>query len=386
MTLLAFLSSNHKNIAENLPFWRAFDNTHYFSIDHPTQKRYILYTGLICLPTILSGYLEIDWFIKFLLLKHTDGRRYMDSICPYLDQYVNVFLSLINCISILLRYIPVMNMLFAIICIRKHLSNLSTQLDATCKEDFDLLALKDINSKSYQHTNRSVNHFGVVRETEWRPDDGGRIAASSSTSRSGSRDYRNLTTQPNDYANERNTVDSRKTKLTITNLHELESHLTKLSLFIKQIDVDSSLVVFITIFYHSAVLFYTIFLFREFTLDFQQFLFIIYNFFGLMPLLSIFLMGTLMEREAKSVMTKLEYMYLQEETQCFMYRQMSGMKYPLWSIFKLLGSIEFTCDQLMHVNLSTLQDICILLGASAFVVIQYGEYWRQTIMNDQQMS
>lgn len=127
----------------------------------------------------------------------------------------------------------------------------------------------------------------------------------------------------------------------IDNLHELEDHLTRMNLFIKRVDIDSALIVYLTILYHFTVLLQTTFIYRElvFIHPLRHFVFIIYNAIGLLPPVAIFILGSLLEHEA--ALSKLETLYLQEETQCFMYRQLSVMKYPLSSIFKLLESIEF---------------------------------------------
>lgn len=372
---LAYLSTNYSYDQGQLTFWRAFDRADFFSIDPRTQKRYITYSGLICLPTILAcGVLEVDWYHDILCTKHPDAKDYVDSIHSCLRFIMLISLSLIDLASVLLRYRHVMTMLYSIICIRQHLVYLNTQVDLYCKANKNDV----IKSGVYQHARHNGHHFGdEIRTIGIGPADN-RVSKLSNqqlvcinpSSRSITNPQKTLNSSMNGNPGKR----IRGSKLILSNLHEFENHLTRLNLFIKQVDIDCSLVVFITVFYHFVVLFHTVFIYRQSTLDVvQPFVFIPYNFAGMLPALSLFTLGSLMEREAKSLMAKLEYLYLQEETHCFMYRQMSGMKYPLWSIFKLLGSIEFNCDQLMHISLSTLKDISILFGASAFVVIQYGK-------------
>lgn len=364
MILSALFAFSYEGHEDNPSFWKIFDETAYFSINRPSQKRYILYTGLICLPTILSSTTEINWVRKHLFIKYPDAKPYLDSISPYLDRSLEIVLIIFNCIHTLLRYKPFMIMLYSIMCIRKHLNHLNTQLNTYCKEDCNLMALEE-TIELYRYTGRG--------DIEYAGSDRRKITSFEERVRSESQGKRH---NPIDCSNSQDIDENMKMKsvLTIRNLHEFESHLTRLSLFIKQIDIDNSLAVCITIAYHFAVLFYTIILYREFTLSITHITYILYNFFGMLPPLTIFTLGTLMECEARIMMTKLEYLFLQEETHCFMYRQMSGMKFPLWSIFKLLESIEFNCDRLMQVNLRTLQNISIILGASVFVVIQYGEY------------
>lgn len=368
MVLLAYFSTNHKNRDEDLHFWKAFDNTDYFSVNQPTQRKYILYTGLICLPNVITaGAMIIDWNRGYLYMKHPNIKPYLQSVSPYLDPTLYITLTLLNCICTMLRFRPFMAMFYAIICIRRHLYHLNIQVANYCKKSHHPLMLEIANRDLYQHLKRGRNN-SVASDVQ-------SISLYRSTERSSSCfDSIILPESANENANDLNNEDRKaKPELTINNLHELDIHLNRINLFVKQIDIDSSLVVYITIFYHFTVLMYAFFLYREFTISLKHIVIILYNFFGLLPPLALLTCGTLMQREAKDLMTKLEYLYLQEETQCFMYRQMSGMKYPLWSIFKLLDSIEFNCDRLMSINLGTLREIFILLSASALVIIQYGK-------------
>lgn len=374
MILLAYFSSNHKYDGDNLPFWRAFDNTQYFSIDHRTQRRYILFTGLICLPTILTGALLINWNRYYLYSKHPGIKPYIDSVNPYLEPSLHIALMILSTVGTFLRLRPYMTMLYAIICVRKHLNNLNMQVAAYYKENRNLMALKGPKIEIYEHTGRSKNHFGIiVKDIELV------LTSRKAMSRDRRIDSINSIILSETASGQSSTImsanaDSKtKSYLTISNLHELNNHLIQINLFIKQIDIESSIVVYITIFYHFMVLMYAFFIYREFTISIRQILIIVYNLSGLLPPLTLFTCGTLMEHESRNLVTKLEFMYLQEETHCFMYRQLSGMKYPLWSIFKLCGSIEFNCDQLMHISLGTLQEIIILISTSALVIKQYGK-------------
>lgn len=381
MISMAFFSLNLKNRDENLPIWVSFDKSDFFCVDLRTQRRYILYTILICVPSIFSATWEVDWYRNYAFSKYPDAKIYLDSLSPSLDLIVSHGLGIIYSISAFLRYRPFITMIYSIMCVRKHLQYLNSQIDIYYAENKRNIKIDLGEGELYQSPVRNEGRADeIIDEIEFslhmrkvnRKSQQGICASSLNSARKSEQSCAATSAETSTGATGNNNT-SRGPRQEINNLHQFENHLTRLSLFIKHVDIDSSLVVVVTIFYHFGLIFNTLFLFREFTLGFSHFIVIFYNIFGMLPPLTLFTFGTLMERESRSLMSKLEYLYLQEETQCFMYRQLSGMKYPLWSIFKLLGSIEFNCDQLMHVGLSTVKDISILLGGSAFVVIQYGE-------------
>lgn len=382
---VAYLSITYRDRHNNLPFWADFDNADFFTVNEVVQRRYVLYASLICIPTFLSGgLLEIEWYLKNLFIKHRGLRAYLNSLCSSIDVILYVVLVIFNIVCVVVRYRKFMTVLYTIMCIRRHLMNIISQVDIYCSGNRRLERRGGLKIRLYpQRSRRShplENTFEIIEHnySEKRANSlsvlssNQRIAKTTHTRKSVIGQF-DVVNSPIEASDSDTKIEGPKLKVTISNLHEFEKHLTRLSLFIKQVDVDCSWTVFFTIYYHFTVLFHTVFLYNQFQLDIvQHLIFIPYNTFGLLPPLSILILGSLMEREARSLMAKLEYLYLQEDTQCFMYRQMSGMKYPLWSIFKLLDSIEFNCDHLMPINLSTLVDISIFLGASALVIIQYG--------------
>lgn len=271
-------------------------------------------------------------------------------------------------------------MLYSILCIRKHLNYLNSRVGAYCGAN-NLWIQDEKVSKVYLHNrkpmsdalnNKRIRLNRAAKSLDVNQGDR-TIALIDAIFPVESANHQRVPLDPkieHDSDSENTGTESR---LVISNLHDFDIHLSRLNLFIKEVDIDNSLVVFIAILYHCGMLLRTVFIYREFSIGPRHITYIVYNFIGLLPPLTLFTFSTLMEREARNLMTKLEYLYLQEETQCFMYRQMSGMKYPLLSIFDLLGSIQFNCDQLMHLSLGTMLDLMILLLGCTFVVIQYGK-------------
>lgn len=384
-TFVTMASTNVWNTGTNSFIWRTFDKSNMFAVEQNTQAKYIILSMVICIPDIYSCTWEVPWYRDIIFMKHPNAKTYLDSINPTLEPFIFSSMFWLHMMNSICKYRPIVVLLYSILCMYKHLICLNLQLGVQSNNhDIDALVSMPVKT-THKVTDRRSVFEDIMKNIDDKDSITNRFNSAARLSESsvcsadlavGSRfglgQYHLMSKQTKDRTS--TLVLEISVNETLRNLHELEVHLTRLNLFLKQVDIEVASAVYLTSLYHFGALFYFVFLFKEMSSDYSFLRLTLYSLGRVLPAASLFICGTLMERQVRRLLAQLEHIYLQEDTQCFMYRQLSGLKFPLWSIFKLLGSIEFDCDQLMHINLGTMRELLILLGACAFLVIQYGKY------------
>lgn len=170
----------------------------------------------------------------------------------------------------------------------------------------------------------------------------------------------------------------RKPVCVIRNLHQLEHHLTRLSLFVGDMDQCAAEVVCAMCFLVFIQFIYSVFFLVEVAKHFPGYLMVLFVFVCVLTQLTIplrlFLSGDRMEKEAKRLLANLELIYLQDSSQCLIYKQHgSHMMASLARTIELLKTIRFNCDSTMNIDLATLKRFLLYLMTTIFIVVQYGK-------------
>lgn len=363
MTLLTESFSATKN----LEGWNIFLKTSFFAVNYRLQTKYVLFTIVVCLPDIVSTVRDIDWLVYHTCAKYPKVAEFLENLRPFEAFMLRAYLLSIHLSNTVLRYMPFMAMIYATLCATKHLQILNTQFneylgDAIGNNLANLNLQRRINTSRVSLQPIDANH---VWTRELDEEQYSRLNLRSSAKKRTRR-----ITYPSITSNDMSQVES------LTSLRDFETHLTKLVTFIKELDIRTSLLIYTTCVYNIITIFYVAFFMKEIrkhstmtALNSLAF----YIVGRIIPAIALFGAGSLMKRQANILITKQEHLYLEEETQCLIYRQLNGFNCPLMRVFNLLHSVEFNCDNLMEINASTLIKMIIITIAAGFVVVQYGK-------------
>lgn len=161
---------------------------------------------------------------------------------------------------------------------------------------------------------------------------------------------------------------------TIRSLRQFELHLTKLDFFVGDMDRCAGSLVFAMCILSLVQFIYSIFFLIDFWRSYTNLLLgVLYCLSRLSTPFLLFMSGNSMEREARKLLAELEVIYLQDSTQCLIYKQYGSTMASLSRVIKLLNSIKFSCDNLMNINLGTMKKFIFYTVTSMFIVVQYGK-------------
>lgn len=164
-------------------------------------------------------------------------------------------------------------------------------------------------------------------------------------------------------------------RIHIGDIHELEQHLTKLSLLTGDIDRSSAAFAFAMISLSLFQLFYSLFLLVKF-----------WSTSGWLVLRSalecasrvvspfvLFWVSDSMEREASALVATLEVMYLQNSTKGLIQKNYGATMSSLMRVFRVLRNIRYSCDNFLGINLGTMKRLIFYSLTIMFIVVQYGK-------------
>jgi len=158
------------------------------------------------------------------------------------------------------------------------------------------------------------------------------------------------------------------------NLRHLETHLTRLDLFVGDIDRSNAAVVFSMTILSLIQFIYSLLFVIKLSKSIRLIAFGLAYCLGRLTMPFILLMsGNLMERESKRLLAEIESIYLQANVHSVIHSQFGSQMASLERIIKLLESIKFNCDNLLGINMSTMKSFALYTLAAIFLVVQYGK-------------
>lgn len=353
---------------KNLEDWKIFEKTNFFGVSYKLQRNYALLIVFICLPDIVSTIRDIDWLIYHTCAKYPEIAKFLDSLDPGSFFLLRIYFVSIHLSNTVLRYIPFMAMTYATLCTIKHLQILNEQFDQYLCE---VMGTNPTNMNRRRRINPNrVNLQPIDANHVWtRNFDEERYSKLNLRVKT-KRQTRRIA-YPSIAPSDESLLKS------LTSLRDFETHLTRLVIFIEELDIRTSLLVYTTCIYNIITILYVSFFLKEIRRYSSMTALSSLGFYivcRIVPTVALFCAGSLMKRESNILISKQEHLYLEEETQCLIYRQLNGFNCPLMRVFNLLHSVEFNCDNLMKITSSTLIKMIIVTIAAGLVVVQYGEY------------
>lgn len=432
--------------------WLLYDKYDIFSSRMSSQQRLAIIALLIAVPSALYSYVESVVYLthvqpgSYFLVKLVSGADTLTSNI-IIGGLVGFFLVTTNIIFHLVRYQPLLNIIYSANSVRAHLAIVNSQMISTSKQfvvfrgsegstladNADHLALTSIMAQedpiwsslmgansakvvSQQSTKASARSLRDELLATGRNESSAGYATCSPIS-SGHLSFRGLTLEDSMFRQEEIPAKVRLTSVSnatisrlalsnvvnpdgrqavrtelgtgahfakrrepicvIRNLHQLELHITRLSLFVGDMDRCAAEVVCALCFLVFIQFIYTVFFMVEMAKNFRSFSTAIFAFICVliqmaMPL-CLFNSGDRMQKEAKKLLANLELIYLEDSSQRLVYKQHgSDTMASLARIIKLLKTIRFNCDKTMNIDLATLKRFILYLVTTIFIVVQYG--------------
>lgn len=168
----------------------------------------------------------------------------------------------------------------------------------------------------------------------------------------------------------------RSNRIKISNVHQLEAHLTMLAVFIHQLDHEMCVFVFYMCLLNMIQLIYTV-LFAiklEFNLS-NIFIALAISLGRLILPIAVFFTGGLLERESKRLHRELEIIFVQDHSGLLVYKQFNVSVLSWDRVFKILAQMKFSCDRLIAINLTTMVKYLIYAASYIFFSVQFGKYY-----------
>lgn len=356
--------------------WKIYDEFETLSVDYEFQAHEAKRCMLLTLPDVL-----VNMFENVVILRHimaSDFYRYhfVDSLAPHLQmtwRYATLTLVLLagimNCI---MRYKPLLSVLYTSTCISKHLALINVQLSIKAAQPPTTAAMTSIKEgrqardlDNHEATQRRfgdrLNRFEIYNNRAQVP------AADANSSRLSLAGEKSR-----EAAAANQTVTSHDGKpFSINNLYQLERHLTRVRHLIYDIDqVGPESVLAIT-----AINFMPYF-FLAFHLTFTKgwtvsIIMICLCFARSLPIIMALLAGSRVEKSCKKLVMILESRYLQTQTQSLIYKQMASSHLSLARTLKVLERIKLNCDGLMKIDSGTLKKCYLYIVTIILIVVQY---------------
>ena len=381
------------------PEWLVYDKYEIFSIRNQIQLSSIIWCSLSILPDILATLFDLLFLISmsqhrgiYPLIGYLRTNNYLGRCLLWL------FMTFCST-NVLLRYKPLLNIMYSSICVRLHLNSICNQLSASCGCNSSSPLLFSFSSKAREKKEQVAAGMGhssaLIQANGAHPARASQVLITWAAI-----EHSDLKT-PNPTANGAITSptldrflrrrlaaggDEERVELaamgkalasverlcTISNLYQLERHLTELELFRSDIDRQAPMVAYLLIIGNMIANFYSTFYALRLGLEGPGIFFTpLFLTARLLPLVVLFVSSDSMEKAARRLLNQLERLYLQDESQSLLYKQTSGTQLSLARVFRLLERLKFTCNGLVSLNLASLTQFILYLGTGVFVVVQY---------------
>lgn len=431
--------------------WNIYDKYRCFQVSERMQVRFVCISLLVGLADGVFAHYETDSLILFgsevvpayINILHS---RYFSNE-NFVGCSLNWLLVVLILAGYIVRYKPLLNMIYAALCISHHLTYLNQRLfplsrrnkrrlssgavsmvaaelasDAEHPFDPDSIRLNTIggggggggeiedernNSELYLRKSsrrQNQNLWPAKDSVTMESSLDSRLDLMSSSARTGQQQHGGSTTiasmqphyvsmiLPEDFGRIKrepalkkhrhrrpsgsgNCVSQRFTE--INDLHQLEAHITRLSLFVGEVDRCNGTVVFFICILNLIQFIYCGFFLLDANIT-DPVRMVVSIFFTLsrlaVPVYS-FKCGSTLEHQAKLMIAQLETIYLQDSAKSSIYERYGGSAEAMSSLartIRRLESIQFTCDGLMSIDFGTLKKFLVQTVTAMFIVIQYG--------------
>lgn len=383
----------------------------------------MLLIALTILPDGLCSWIDLVAIFNFL----SSGRYPWFTLRPASEQGKLFYMCLgtVSLTNLILRYKPLINVAYATLCTRQHMRFLSQQLSISNPDNGQVLSgsLKpnqklDLGAEQNKtkspsssllkgwmiHKKSSRTRLNFVRlsrsvkiTTLNHANSSTRLRASLASCRSGKNvepaqeppaaptstipahptppsmaNHQTNTTAPASGLNNKDHHHHQDVCI-ITNANQFERHFVQLDLFVSEVDRQAPSALFALSIINMVITVHTIFFVFELIYQdqYRLWLIVLYMVARLLPLMVLFVIGHSFEMEKKKLLSQLEVIYLQDPTQCLIYKHISDALFSMARIFKLLGSIRFNSDDLMVVNMETMKRYIIYIATTVFIIKQY---------------
>lgn len=377
--------------------WSIYDKYRIFSLSDATQFKVAVLAMLVSVPDALIDQYEGKMYLRLVPPNHYIIVRLVNDPTSLLGSHVILTKLVMVCSFIVVlvgqsvRHAPLLNVIYAASCVQRHLKVINSQVimgqqPRRCEQPApERQALRSVatvempshDSAKVDSVSRSMRHpelnylgFGSRGRNTSGREPGSASSALTSTDELVSAKQQQ---QQGKHSSGNNSV------CCITNLRDLELHLIKLDFFVCDLDQGAAALVFAMCLLSLSKFIYSIFFLLEFWTERSRaggnlLLGILYCLSRLTIPFFLFASGNAMENEAKRLLAELEVIYLQQSTQCLIYKQYSSTIGSLSRVIKILGSIRFHCDSLMNINFGTMKQFIFYTVASMFIVVQYGKF------------
>jgi hypothetical protein len=354
--------------------WRIYDDFDTLSVNYDCQAWAAKFAILVTVPESLINIIGTTSMAAYISDSHYYKHLFFNQMKPSTrlawQSFLYTTFILMGLTNILVRYKPVLVLMYTSICTNKHLANINSQLSVRLgararDENPNRAQMAQMKMPGNQYENSRLKRFDIYGNRASLAVSVGDLKQRSSLSPSLANDLSQDTQSKN---TEQQAVEN---QFTMNNLYELERHLTRLSHFIYDIDrLGSENILAVTAVNFMAYFFLVFHL--AFTSSWATFLMFLGSCFArTLPLTVMFLAGNRIEEECKQMTIKLESMYLEHRSQCLIYKQMASSQLSLARILKVLESIRLNCQGLMRVNAATLKKCFIYLISIIVIVVQY---------------
>lgn len=393
--------------------WNILDDFDTLSIDYNYQARFAKFCMLLTVPDIIIHMLESFLIVNYIIASANYDRfigKYFSSLYYQAaftySMYVLALMS--GLVNMMIRYKPLSSLLYSSTCVSKHLALINSQLTiqhhgiagkmqlthsntdamsgtttaATAVNTTKIIANTNYNNKMdldpnlemfKQRYNDRLKRFEIYNSPRTslpviENSTGARLSLVGGQQAIKLQDSSKKTTTTSSNSQSQN---NEKPYFSISNLYELERHLTKVSNLMYDMDriaPESMLALTAINFMQYFFLAYYLLFDRTWTLSVA---YICICFARTLPISVMLISGTRLEKECKRLVIKLESIYLQNQSQSLIYKQMASSHLSLARIFKILERIRINCDGLMKINSGTLRKCFIYLATIMVIVVQY---------------
>ena len=367
-------------IAQNAPKnWLIFDRFPIFSIGIKQQVRYFLLSLICGAPDGLASYIEIHSLFS-LLPNKTDYqllRLVHDQAIagwPILIQLLLLIPIVLSILSSILRYSPLLNMLYASACVWRHLRNLNQQI-LVSRAPNNLLQVGSslhtprpnsaaVAAPPEQLLGQVANRKQLQRAMEVARPQSVRPAAGWPKSE---------TDKTTTCCGQLNSIQKQR-PTSIENIRQLESHLELMAIFVKELDCSMSMFVYALSLLSLSQCVYAVLFTIKLELTVRNLgLGLAFSLCRLVLPISLLCTGQFMAHEARRLLHQLEHIFAQDSSEMLVYKQHNESIHSWRRIFSSLERIQFNCDHLLRLDLSTVVKFSIYAMSSIFIILQFGK-------------
>lgn len=364
----------------NYKRWQDYDRANIFAIEEKKQFKIMLNC---CSAATLDGL--INFFEVLILLYYLQSDRYnwlkFDSMAKGIMFFVT--LSWINSANILIRYKPLLDTMYSAHCVASHLRFIKNQLLMSGQNFMDPIETTDNHDALNQERQLEPNHLPDYKQLSsdsklesWTTNGPSDRQKKSFKTRETNEKIENSSYDFQFFSSFDSEIDQGDDYI-ITNVYQLERHITQLDLFVSNIDSDAPSAV-ISILLLNLLAFISTFFYVKDSPKNVAILAFIFLLSRLMPMVALCKSGSAVINESKGLIGVLEVIYLQDPTQCLLYKHVGCTQLSLERIFKSLNSIKFSCGGLMDVDYGTLTRLMFYMATAILIVIQYDAIvWRE---------